>query len=326
MGPHPHPKLLFGSAILGSDVASNSFTEPDSVPKLLARLPSLGIVGIDTAARYPPGRSGESERLLGAGGVGNQDNIYVDTKVLLADADTRGTLTQENVRKSAAASLERLRTQHVHTLYVHAPDPQTPVEEQARALDEQVRNGMCAQLGFSNLSAAQIDEWMAVCDAHGYAKPRVYEGLYNLIRRDVEDALLPTLRRHGMTLNAFSPLAAGVLSGRLTRGDVAGVRFDGDGPVAAAVRGFYDRPETHAAVRHFLALLEPLGLSPTEAALRWLCYHSQLGPDDAIILGASRVEQLERNVLDIAKGPLPAAVVGGVDKMWAIIQKANESK
>lgn len=90
-----------------------------------------------------------------------------------------------------------------------------------------------------------------------------------------------------MTLNAYSPLGGGFLTGKLTTGNAEGTRLDS--AYGQHFRNWYDHPEFHAALRKLMAAIEPLGIKPAEAALRWLAYHSALDEADGIVLGATKV-------------------------------------
>lgn len=110
-----------------------------------------------------------------------------------------------------------------------------------------------------------------------------------------------------MAFNAYSPLGGGFLTGNLTRGTAANTRLTS--AYGAHFARWYDRPEFHDAVRTLLAVIEPLAIKPSEAALRWIAYHSALGEADGVILGATKAEHLRQNLVDIEKGPLPREVV-----------------
>jgi aflatoxin B1 aldehyde reductase len=112
-----------------------------------------------------------------------------------------------------------------------------------------------------------------------------------------------------------SPLAGGFLTGRMTRGDVAGTRFD---PGNIAFKGYssmYDKPEMHAAITDLQDTIEPLQISGSQACLRWIYYHSMLGNGDGVILGASKISQIVQNVEDVSQGPLPIEVVRKIDSL-----------
>lgn len=184
---------------------------------------------------------------------------------------------------------------------------------------------LAQQLGISTFPPELLEQWLQICDENGYTKPRVYQGMYNLIRRGPEADVFPILRKHGMHFVANSPLAAGVLTGNLTAGTTAGTRFAKGSAAGEGLRSVFDRPETHEAIGRLYTALEPLGISSVEAALRWLYYHSLLGEGDGIILGASRAEQVVENVAAIRKGPLPEGVVQSIEGIWGVLSAAAAS-
>lgn len=124
-----------------------------------------------------------------------------------------------------------------------------------------------------------------------------------------------------MTFVAYSPLGGGFLTGKLTQGKAEGTRLEA--AYGAHFRAWYDRPQLHDAIRKLLEVIEPLGIRPTEAALRWLAYHSLLGESDGIILGATRKHQIPQNVADIEKGPLPEGVLKQITLIKEIIDSGD---
>jgi aflatoxin B1 aldehyde reductase len=132
------PHILLGSG--GGIIPSSS---PEQVKSLLAHLKDLPVplYGIDTAAQYPGGNPGGSERILGEAGIGNS-GFVLDTKVIRRPREKdAGTLSRDAVLKSASESLERLRVDKVRTLYAHAPDPETPIAETVGAFGEVLKKG-----------------------------------------------------------------------------------------------------------------------------------------------------------------------------------------
>ncbi|KAI0882023.1 Aldo/keto reductase [Annulohypoxylon maeteangense] len=309
-----HPQLIFGGASIGA-----AFATPQEVSELLQTLKSLGVKRIDTAARYPPTNPGASERLLGELGA-TKLGFLIDTKVLCAGLG-EGSLEPAATQKSLVESYERLQLQDskVNVLHCHRPDTQTPLIEQAEGLNAQYRAGRFDKLGVSNFDPELLDEFIKICDQNGYVKPTVYQGQYNLVCRDIERTLFPTLRKHGMVFNAYSPLAGGFLNGKLTAGDTEGTRFDAGNVMGQHYRAQYDKKEMHDGIEYLTNILDEMGISKVEASLRWISYHSSLGSDDGIILGASKLSQLSQNVEAIAKGPLDEKVVSAMDKMWQSI-------
>jgi aryl-alcohol dehydrogenase-like predicted oxidoreductase len=239
---------------------------------------------LDTASAY-----GESEAVLGAV-VERRDRFVIGTKYTLsrdaADPNAAGN-HRKNLVLSLEQSLRRLRTDYVDILWVHLWDRHTPVEETMRALDDVVRAGKVLYVGASDAPAwfvaraNTLAEWRDWTPFSGLQVP------YNLLRRDVERELLPMAEALGMSVAAWAPLAAGVLSGGSTRvGELT--------------------PRDHAAAAAVRKVADELGATPAQVALAWTRTKSA-----AVLplVGVSRPEQLTDNLraLDLE---LPAEAVG----------------
>lgn len=162
---------------------------------------------------------------------------------------------------------------------------------------------------------------MEVCEEKRLVKPSVFQGQYNALSRRPEEDLIPVLRKYGIVFNAYSPLAGGFLTGKLTSGeDVTNTRFSAASKMGAAHQSWYDKPLMHEAVRNLQEVIRPLNMSLTGVAVRWLVYHSSLGVDDGIIFGGSKISQLKGNLEDIKKGPLDPELVDEIQKMWKTVQ------
>lgn len=111
-------------------------------------------------------------------------------------------------------------------------------------------------------------------------------------------------------------LASGFLSGNFARGSAAGTPFGGDSPVSQFTRKLYADEKLHAAFFKLDECTKDVGITTTEAALRWACYHSALTPEDGTILGASKIAQLESNIASIGRGPPPKKVVDVSEGIW----------
>lgn len=86
-----------------------------------------------------------------------------------------------------------------------------------------------------------------------------------------------------------------------------------------AARQQYDKKKMHDAINYLNKMLEPAGITKVDAALRWINYHSKLGAEDGIILGASKTAQIVQNVESIKKGPLPDDIVSAMDAVWKTV-------
>ena len=91
--------------------------------------------------------------------------------------------------------------------------------------------------------------------------------------------------------------------------------------MGAFYKRLYDKPSMHTALNNLQTkILEPLGISGAEAALRWIRFHSALGEADKVILGSSRIRQIVQNVKDIKKGPLPQSAVDALQNLWEAVE------
>ncbi|CAK7212246.1 hypothetical protein SCUCBS95973_001399 [Sporothrix curviconia] len=329
------PHLVFGAGSIGSTIESFTYTwdTPEKVAALLAELHGLGICTLDSAAAYPPGNAWNTETLLGeSGSLGSGDEFVVDTKVLVQHG--QAWLTSADVSAGLDKSLALLRVPRVRTLYAHANDGVTPLVEQAAAFEREVRACRCLQWGISNYAVADVAALFAACEQHGFSKPAVYQGMYNALRREFEDELFPLLRQHNCAFYAYSPLAGGFLTGKVTRArddaeanggeekGLARTRWQGASAFPAYVK-IYDTPAMHAAVRRLQAVCEAASppLTTQEASTRWLLHHSALGENDGVIFGAKTVEQIKANAAEMRRGPLPEAVRVVVDGLYAAAKK-----
>jgi aflatoxin B1 aldehyde reductase len=149
---------------------------------------------------------------------------------------------------------------------------------------------------------------------------------YNAITRSIEAELIPTCRRYGLDIVVYNPVAGGLFSGKYKTTDVpsSGRFSDAEGTRGGMYRKRYFKDATFEA----LAVIEPVvakhNLTLLETAFRWVIHHSQLnikdGGNDGIIIGVSSEAQLEGNLKDVEKGPLPQEVLEALDEAWKIAQ------
>ncbi|KAI1276425.1 putative oxidoreductase [Xylaria sp. FL0933] len=316
------PHIVFGTAGLGLD--KTSFQDVGSVEHLLRTLRDLGISRLDTGARYPPLNPGRSEQLLGEARELSRDFV-IDTKVYTdAQKDGSGDLTREAISKSVNGSLQRLRRpEGVNVLYIHRADPTTPLEEQIQGFAEQIAKGHCKTWGVSNVPLEMLETMLRLCEQNGWPKPSYYQGTYNVISRAMETKLWPTLRAHNIRFVAYWAVAAGFLTGNFVNGQHAGTRMGDDNPLGKQLQRMYGSEDVLNAVKKFDAETRALGFTPLEVAIRWIFYHSKLGDEDCVLLGASRVEQIVENVAFVRKGPLADHVLPLVEELWDGVKQSR---
>ncbi|KAK3933934.1 NADP-dependent oxidoreductase domain-containing protein [Diplogelasinospora grovesii] len=332
------PNLIFGAGSIGATANGfiYGFDTPAKVSELLEALHRLNVRELDSAASYPVGNPGNTEVLLGQAGA-VEEGFVIDSKV--AAHIPAPTLDDKAIGASIDRTLTLLNTPKIRTLYVHAPDPKTPLEITAAAFHRQHLAGKFERLGLCNYKPTDVDRYFRICEERGYVKPAVYQGQYNALFRSAEKELIPLLRRNGCAFYAYSPLAGGFLTGKVTfaasgngndgknEKELDRTRWRGETTFAAYSRT-YDTPAMHDAIRKLKAVCDateqPMSLQ--EVALRWLVHHSALRQGDGIILGAKRIEQLEGNVAGARKGPLEGDVLQAVEGLWATVRKNKEGK
>ena len=159
------------------------------------------------------------------------------------------------------------------------------------------------------------------CRQNGWVRPTIYQGVYNCIMRGIEAELIPACRRYGLDIVIYNPIAGGLLSGKIKSLDQVPDegRFSDKAVSGKLYRTRYYRDSTFKAVQIVEKAAADAGLSMVEVALRWVVHHSALkikGGNDGILTGASSLAQLESNLTDLEKGPLPETVVAALDDAW----------
>lgn len=316
--------VLIISPSIGTTEKSFTFTwdTPEKVSELLDVLKDLGLHQLDSAASYPPTNPWNTETLLGQAKAADK-GFQIDTKILSRTNDNQP-LSRVNIEKSLIKSLELLGVAKIGLLYVHCPDNNTPLEETAAAFDEQYVAGRFERLGLCNYSAKEIDRYISICEANGYLKPSVIQDLYNALSREVESEIIPLCRKHGISFYGFSPLAGGLLTGKVTFSKNKDdphyqplperTRWSGESKHQSYINAF-DHEHIHTAIRKLYAVCEHYKVGLAEVCLRWLFYHSALRSWDGIILGATQHLQIHGNVEAIRKGELPPELLAALDQV-----------
>jgi aryl-alcohol dehydrogenase-like predicted oxidoreductase len=190
---------------------------------------------------------------------------------------------------AAEASLRRLETDYLDLLSIHKPDPFTPNEETARALENLVQRGLVRYVGYSNLSAWQSAKFLAIQNSRGYSPFIAAQMYYSLLGRDLEHEVVPFSNDAGVGIVVWSPLAGGFLSGRYTRQDPSG----GKGRLARFDFPPINREKGYAVIDELQKIAERHNSTVAQVALAWLLAKSHVA---SILLGASQIRQLEDNL------------------------------
>jgi aryl-alcohol dehydrogenase-like predicted oxidoreductase len=251
-----------------------------------------GITLFDTSDSY-----GASEERLGALLEGRRDDVVLATKFGSdvrrrggdngEDWDARG--SRRYIRRAVESSLTRLRTDWIDLYQLHRPDPATPIEETLSALSDLVRAGKVRYIGSSNFTGWQVADAEWTSRTRGFERFVSAQNEYNLLKRDVEDDLVPALEEYGIGLLPFFPLASGVLTGKYRRGESPpkGSRIEAWGRESLLTDTVFD----------VLEGLEPFaaarGISVLDVAIGGLAAQPAVA---SVIAGATSRDQVVANV------------------------------
>lgn len=273
---------------------------------------------VDTARVYGGGSSEEYLAQL----QWQSRGIEVSTKIPPSSSASNYGHHPNKLRSGLLTSLEALEADKVDIWYLHAPDHSVPYEDTFREINNLYKEGHFKRLGVSNFSAWEVARISEIIIREGWKKIDVYQGVYNALQRSVEPELFPALRHYGIAFYQYNPLAGGFLTDRYQReaGSIEeGARFDPKRSQGVMYRSRYWNDTYFSALDKVRPVAKKLGLTTAEAALRWSSHHSLLSREagDAIIIGASSAKQLETNLADLEKGPLPEELVNALDEGWA---------
>lgn len=248
--------------------------------RVIERAVDLGCNFIDCANYYGRGRS---ETVLGKAIRGQRDDLFLTSKVWsrMGPGPNDAGSSRYHITREVERSLRRLGTDRIDLYLLHNWDPDSPLDESLRAMDDLVRQGKVLYVGACNFTAAQALEGLWTADRLGLDPFACLQNEYNLLHRwPVESELLPLVRRRGLGLMTYSPLAVGLLTGRYRRGQPppAGSHWEGREDLEGTMEGI------DGVVQSLLDIGSRLGRTPAQVALAWLLDHPEvtapmIGPD-----------------------------------------------
>lgn len=298
------PPLVCGTMTFGAQ------TPGDVAGEMIDRCRDVGITMFDTANAYNDGRS---EEVLGKLIAPFRDEVSIATKVfnpMGPGPDDRG-LSPAAIRKALDASMRRLGTDHVELYYLHQPDRDVPLEESLGTMMDLVAQGRIGAVGVSNYAAWQIAELHRISDANGWPQVTVSQQQYNLVSRRIEEEYTAYAAHADLVDIVYNPLAGGLLTGKHAPGTdpEPGSRF-----TKQQYRERYWNRATFDAVEQLGVIAAEAGLSLLELSFRWLWSQPMV---DAILLGASKLEHLEANLVAASvHEPLDDETLQRCDEVW----------
>lgn len=244
-----------------------------------------GINFFDTADIYG---AGQSEEYLGRALGARRKDVLIATKFGSRMEGAGSGASADYIRQAVESSLKRLGTDYIDLYQLHTPDPNVPIAETLGALDALVKAGKVREIGCSNFSAAQIAEAEAVSQSNGWARFVSVQNHYSLIHREPEAEVLPECDRLGLAFLPFFPLASGILTGKVHRGEAApqGTRLSEE----HNKRWLTDA--NFAIVEALIPFAEARGHTLLELAFAWLLAHPAV---TSVIAGATKPEQVRAN-------------------------------
>ncbi len=253
----------------------------DSI-RIIHKALDAGINFVDTADRYS---NGESEEIVGQALKGRRDDIVLATKVNgpMGDDPNQQGNSRRWIMTEVENSLRRLQTDYIDLYQIHRPDPSTDIEETLSALSDLIHSGKVRVIGSSTMPASDIAEAQWAAERRGLERFRTEQPPYSILNRGIEAEVLPVAQRYGMGTLVWSPLAKGMLTGRIRKGEQTDLRR------AAIFSSFSDETRLDA-IEKIIPLAAEAGLPMTHLAMAFAIAHP--GVTSAII-GPRTMEQLD---------------------------------
>ncbi len=296
--------MTFGMAGWGCDEAESL--------RIIDRFVDAGGNFLDTADVYAMGRS---EDICGKGMRGRRTNIVLATKCTIPvgpGPNDRGA-SRKHIVEACEASLRRLATDYIDLYQVHVEDPDTPLEETLTTLDSLVRAGKVLYTGCSNYRAYRLAKALALSDRHGWARFASLQVQYNLLVRGIEREHFGLCLEEGVGVLTWSPLAAGMLSGKFSRDHqpaearLAAHRID-------QFHASYFTDTAFAVVDLLKRMARELSCAPAQLAIAWQLHKPGVS---SVIIGVRNIGQLEE-ILGATALWLSAEAMARLDAVTAL--------
>ncbi|MFB4327167.1 aldo/keto reductase family protein [Priestia sp. BR_2] len=281
--------LKVSEVSLGSWLTYGGYVERENAVNAIKTAYDLGINFFDTANVY---EKGAAEVLVGETLKAYPRESYVlATKAFwpMGDGPNDRGLSRKHIMEQAHASLKRLGHDYVDIFYCHRHDPETPLDETLRVIDDLVRQGKVLYVGVSEWQASQIAEALTVADRYLLDRIVVNQPIYNMFERYIEKEIIPLSERSGIGQVVFSPLAQGLLTGKYT--SASDIPADSRAAKLEWMRKGITE-EKIAKVRELEKIAAELDVSVGNLALAWILRQPNVA---SALVGASRPEQVTEN-------------------------------
>jgi voltage-dependent potassium channel beta subunit len=300
--------LKLSELSFGSWVTFNKQVDTGLAERMFGTCFDAGINFFDNAEGY---ERGQSEIVMGSALKAlnrPRDSYCVSSKVFFGShedpAPTQSGLSRKHVTEACHQALERLQVEYLDLYFCHRADPDTPIGETVWAMHNLIAQGKVLYWGTSEWTAEEIAEAYEFAAANHLTPPTMEQPQYNLLDRErFEVEYAPIFEKYGMGTTIWSPLASGALTGKYLGGIPEGSRATLEGyewlkkHMVESERG----QERMQRVARLIPIAEELGVSPSKLAIAWCLLNPNVS---TVILGASRVEQLEENLQALDVLPL----------------------
>ncbi len=272
-----------------------------------------GVNFFDTADAY---NKGEAEKVLGRHlAEFPRESLFLLTKCWLNITGfvNGGGLSAKHIHEACHASLKRLKTDYIDLYMCHRPDPETPLEETIRALEDLARQGKIIYWGVSEWPAHLIARANRVAKELGARPIGVSEPRYNLLYRYPERNLFPCTQAEGVGNVVFSALAHGMLTGKYKPGEDApeGTRASDDDTNSVIMR-LYWTEENKRKAQEFVKLASGMGVTPAQLSIAWCLRNPAV---TSVISAATKVSQVEDNIA-AAEIDIPDDVAAKIEELY----------
>ncbi len=303
--------LLVSRVAIGSWLTYGSSVDREGTAACIRAALDRGVIFVDTADVYA---RGAAEEVLGdVLAPMKRRDIVLASKAFwpMSENPNDKGLSRKHLFESCHASLKRLRTDYLDLYQCHRFDPDTPVLETVRAMGDLIAQGKVLYWGVSCWTGEQITQACTLADQLGAPRPISNQPPYSLLERSIEEDVVPTSRRLGLSQVVFSPLSQGVLTGKYSGGS----RPAGSRGADASRNVFMNsdlEPSVLARVDEMVGLAGDMGTTPARLALAWALRLSNVA---SVIVGATRVSQVEDNVA-AAELSIPEDVLARLEELF----------
>ena len=321
--------LKVSEICLGTMTFGKQSDEPTAFA-ILDLAAGAGVNFIDTADVYPVPPSldlvGRTEEIVGKWIKGKRDQFILGTKCgnAMGEKPNDTGLSRKHILEAVEGSLRRLQTDAIDLYYVHRPDPETPIDETMRALEDVVRSGKARYLGSSNFTAWEIAKSLWTSDRLNLSRFDVIQPRYNLLFREIENEVIPLCRDQGLGVIAYNPLAGGFLTGKYERErePADDTRFGLFRASDSLYRERYWKQHHFDAVEELKRFFGPRNRQLVHVALAWVLAQPDV---TSAIIGASKPEQLKQSLAGL-EVKLDDEEIKFCNKIWLDLPRAGDPR